>query len=484
MATKPNRKWRRAGAAGLAAAALILLELALRVLGIAEPGRPWSEIFSRPGRVFVREGEIYRTGEKARAYFLTQEFPANKAAGTIRILIAGGSAAMGFPLESVFGPKQLLDLALPAVAPGRSYEVINAAGFGLASYRELEVVQEGLDYDLDAVIVLTGNNEFLRRRLPAEEGGGAAKLEAALSRLRIYRVMAGAEAALRRGGEANPFDWEPHPVSARERKQVREDYERNLEKIGRLCDQRGVKLILVTSPVNLRDFRPYGPSQVPQEEMEKIDREVDRDPDSALNLIKDQEKNFPDEAWLRYESAWAFWIKADRVHALQRWTEAGDLDPWPVRAASEINQAVRIAAQDTHAELADAERRFAEVAAPEGLPGNGLFFDHCHPNLFGQRLLARIFIEALGRVKVIKLLPDWETQLGVWDQYQGQVEKPAWAECYYRIAFETGINMKRPRRGLVYLRHALELEPGHEKAARLLPRLETEAEGRYVLRGE
>ena len=128
----------------------------------------------------------------------------------------------------MFGPKQLLERALPAVAPGHSYEVINAAGFGLASFRELEVVAEGLDYNLDAVIVLTGNNEFLRRSLPVEGEGGGAKVLAALSRARLYRVWRGAVAALRRG-RANPFDWEPHLVGAREREQVREDYARNLD---------------------------------------------------------------------------------------------------------------------------------------------------------------------------------------------------------------------------------------------------------------
>ena len=45
-----------------------------------------------------------------------------------------------------------------------------------------------------------------------------------------------------------------------------------------------------------------------------------------------------------------------------RWSAARDLDPWPVRATTELNAAVRAAASETNADLADAERRFAEVA--------------------------------------------------------------------------------------------------------------------------
>ncbi len=469
-------------------AALIILDAVLRLTNAAPPDVPVRELFYRPPLVFGRDGAVYRTSEQARKYLLDQTFPAVKAPGTLRVFIAGGSVAMGFPLESIYGPTQLLKAGLDALDPGRTHEVINVGGFGYNSHRVARVVEEIVHYQPDALIVMTGHNEFLEKRF-ANESGRAAPLY----RLRLYRLFAGLISAAR--GDEDDVQWEAHVVNAAERRLVLADYAKNLVRIAAACEKSGVKLILVTCPANIQDFRPYGPSCIPVADQEEIEKEIlhCEGLESGLPVFGKWKEQCPDDALVSYEQALILFRqpaeetrRGDAASADALFHKASDDDPVPVRALSVANDLVRETAGRDHLVLADFQARLdAQRTQSDPLADNKIFFDHCHLMEQGRQFLAAEIIQALADAGLLALPADWRPQLQKpWDDLHGSISNRAWAQGYYRIGYESGVNMGRVFRGLDYAERALELDPAHVKARMLEERLRPLAAGRTRLTGD
>ena len=131
-------------------------EIAFRGLGIFPPDRPFQAFKDSQGKSLVR-------------YAWTSpnlEFSPEKPKGSIRIMVAGGSTALGFPYHprSSFGIrlKALLEKALPGI----DVEVINFGRKGLNSKEVKEIALEALQYHPDLFIVYTGQNEFIHLGSP------------------------------------------------------------------------------------------------------------------------------------------------------------------------------------------------------------------------------------------------------------------------------------------------------------------------------
>jgi hypothetical protein len=501
----PAKKWRRrVGALLMGLASLFILEAALRLVNAAPPEVPIKELYQRPGRVFILDGDRYQT-DPENPYFAPQSFPARKAKGVMRVFVTGGSTAMGFPMEGYYGPTQLLALALDAVQPGVRHEFINAAGYGYSTYEVEAVVEELLRYEPDAIVLMTGQNEYLENRFGEESG-----FRGLWQKIRLYRVMAGLVSAARR--DADKKKWEPHTVTAEERVLVRNNFRKDMDKIKTLCRHRGVKLILVTAAANLEDYRPHGPSQVPRQDQEKIDRELKQGGDRldrALEMLKPWKQKYPDDAWLLFEEASVLRAKAladgaasggeseeDQLRELVNsslkylgpanalFARACDLDPWPVRASSEINAIIR-ETSGPGVTLADPDEYFSRLRTDLGYQEADYFLDHCHLNDTGEETLAKIILPAFAQAGLVDLPADWmAAESSVIEQYHAKVPDYAWAQSYYTIGYETGVNMDRPARGLVYADKALKLDPLHVKARMLKDRLEPLANSRYALTGE
>ncbi len=503
MAENGTRTWpRRIYAVLCSILLLLLLEAVLRGLDFAPPEKPARELFLNPSPVFAREGEVLRTRDEKRKHFAAQSFPARKGRGITRIFITGGSTAMGFPLHGAFGPAELVAAALSEALPGAGFQVINAGAFGYNSLRVSFVVEELLAYDPDVLVVMSGHNEYLEYRFRHRAGEGPGML----ARLRVYRVLAGAVSAVR--GELDEVRWEAHRVSGKERELVRADFRRNLDRIARMCRREQAPLILVTCPANIQDYMPNGASRALRKEQEEIDKAIkEATPESiekAMEAISQWGERFPRDAWLRYEKGVA-WRQRARAHmelaqegatadrtskaALAKantlFEEARDLDPVPVRATSEINRLIRETAREHGLTLSDVDKRFHDLRSSVASPDAKRFFDHCHPDFEGQEELATMVLRALERTAAVGLPEGWETSArNAWERLLEATPDPVLAESCYYIAYESGVNMDRPHRGLEYARLALRLDPAHSKALRLINRIGPEARSRYRLTGE
>lgn len=348
-------------------------------------------------------------------------FLAAKPPRELRIFCLGGSASAGWPHPPSEIYSVYLQRALAAALPQRRPHVINASAHAYAAYRVRLIFDNVVEHDPEILILYSGNNEFLERRTYLRDFGLGPALGAA-NRLVLFRllrreftewmapenVLSGsrredAYAGLRSKLAQVPIDLREDPEQFR---QVQEHYAATIEGMVRDAGERQVAMVLVTVPVNLRDWHPnVSHNRLQGEARARFEALFDEGRGALL-------RGDPDEAAARFREALALEpIHAETHYQLARALEAGgrfeeayasyalarDLDHNPFRAIGAFNTILRdLASRYDHVVLADAEAAFAAASAPRA-PGYDLFLDYVHPNQQGNLVLARTVFEALTR---------------------------------------------------------------------------------------
>lgn len=337
-----------------------------------------------------------------------------KPAGRLRVFTAGGSASAGWPHPPGETYPALLQRALRRVTDS---EVIDVSAHAWAAYRVRWIVEEALAFEPDAVVVYSGNNEFLERRryLPHALPDALERLALVgwLRRLLIPLLSpANALTAERRDYVAQEV-WSK---IRRESLELRADpaqydalvehYAASLEGMARAAGARGVPMVLVTVPVNLRDWKPNasvrGSAGAERERAESALRRgrvalLDGDAEAAEQALREAAALDPGHAETHFWLGRALEAREAWPEAAAQFRRAADLDHNPFRATSRLDDALRaIAERYPHVWLADASAAFAAASAPRA-PGFDLFLDYVHPTREGNRLVARTVFEALGR---------------------------------------------------------------------------------------
>ena len=130
---------------------LVLAEIAFRALGIFTPDAPFTRFVDERGEEMVR----YTWNSPP------PRFSPQKPKGSFRIMVAGGSTALGFPYHprSSFGIR--LKVLLERSFPGLEVELVNLGSKGMNSREVAEVAAGAVEYSPDLIIVYTGHNEFI-----------------------------------------------------------------------------------------------------------------------------------------------------------------------------------------------------------------------------------------------------------------------------------------------------------------------------------
>jgi lysophospholipase L1-like esterase len=263
--------------------------------------------------------------------FRGPDWPREKAPGTARAIVLGGSAAFGHGAsadEKVF--HALLERALAARAPaGRRVEVLNAATVGYESRQELVSLEtELLDYAPDAIVLFDGWNDWFYASTTTDPRGGTHRifyeLEAAIARgqetgLNVLRLSAFyrglerkmpdawaalAELARRkpeapRAPAAGGEDVAPAAASPDEAAAVAKygeyydhadghrRYRRTLEEICRLARAYGIRVVIAPQPELFQRREP-----VP--EAEQVERA--RQPESYARVVRARYPAYVDAA--------------------------------------------------------------------------------------------------------------------------------------------------------------------------------------------
>jgi hypothetical protein len=305
-----------------------------------------------------------------------QKFSRKKPPDTLRIAMLGGSSVC--LLEDARLLKQWL-VAAGCAASEDNVELLNLGVRGCGSDRAVVSARQVLNYEVDALLLYAGHNEFI-----SESNYNTYRQPGWLAReSKVVQLLAG-----------NPWRPEPGRLYSKEGKQqVYKQFEQNLRSIEAMARDAGVPLVWGTVSANLAlapkiyDSTMYPPAEVPQEPWREYKKGID--------LLTQS----------RFDEARAAFQKSI------------DDSPRPFRATTEINEVLRATAAELSVPLADVERRVIE-RAPHGIPGidcpkgpefdkyrklDGLFTDHCHLNQRGKRILldafAQVLVEELQQAK-------------------------------------------------------------------------------------
>lgn len=468
---------RKALFAGVAVAGFFMvLEVGLALVGVRPIIRDEDPYvgFDSYIPVFVRDdaradpGDIVelKTAANKIDWFNAQRFPERKRAGTFRIFTLGGSTTYGRPFEDPTSFTGWLRAYLNAAAPERAWEVVNAGAISYASYRVANVMEELLAYQPDLFIIYSGNNEFLERRTYGNLLNQPPTLRSAnllLSHSRVYSLMhtlrqRGEDQARKKyelTGEVDEILNRSTGLEAYERDdalrtQILSHYRYNLARMVTMARASGAEVLLVTVPVNEKDFPPFK-SQFSDDVAELDRRRIQTLLDEARTALDDGRIVLAREALVeagdidpRYADTQYLlgraWLRAgDHENAEQCFRAAIEEDVCPLRALFPLNVAIQETAERLGVPVVDFRAHLKDLVREESghrLLGDEFFLDHVHPTVAANGILARSLVDAMSENAMLSVAPDWHQRIGpqVTADIEARADDGAYARAYKNLS--------------------------------------------------
>jgi len=399
--------------------------------------------FSSAVKLFrlTADGARLETAPNKLAWFNHQVFPASKPAGAVRVFTLGGSTTYGRPFEDTTSFSAWLRAYLRSADPTTRWEVINAGGISYASYRVATLMEELVEYEPDLFIIYSGNNEFLERRTYGElieEASALTWTRLLLQHSRLWalgRRIAGSRQQRARlkyelSGEVEELlnssaglDYYHRDAEFSER--VFDHYQLNLRRMVGLARAAGAEVILMTVPVNEKDFAPFKSqhrdglgADEEAEHARLLERaasaldavEVDAAHDLALAAVRLDP--------LHAEGHYLLGLAQFRLGlidaAVSSFERAIVEDVCPLRAQPEINRAILEVAREG-VPLVDSRRMLKQHmadSAGHSILGEELFWDHVHPRVEVNGLLARAVVDRLREMGLAQVDGGWHDRVG------------------------------------------------------------------------
>ena len=405
---------------GLPLLLLITVETTLRVSRFGYDSRFLTELSGRPGYVTDNYKFAWRFFPRALARTPQPLVIAEaKPADVVRIVVFGGSAAMGDP-EAAFGMPRVLERLLSGRFPQKRFEIVNAAVTAINSHVVQSIAADCRRLDADAWVIYMGNNE-----VHGPFGAGTVFTDTetprwlirsglALKKTKIGQLLSGNEKS-----EGVPSAWGGmkmfldhkirHDSPALEK--VYANYRKNLVATLKMANRCGAKPIVSTVVTNLRDFPPFvsfhreGLGQQAMEQWETVFREGCRHQEE--NRVNEAIASFNAAAEIDDAHAELMFRLGECLDAVGSTEEARamfirsrDLDGLRFRADSKINDTIREVTRGwTNVYFVDAEAQFQDLGGSR-ITGNDFLYEHVHFNFAGNYQLARLLgdriVTALG----------------------------------------------------------------------------------------
>jgi len=400
----------------------VLFELSLRLAGYESPLMDPYASFVEHRPLFELKDCMLTTDPGRTAFFHETSFQADKPSGHVRFFLFGGSAAYGYKLERAVDENYgaLLAGLLHERSPGTTFEAINCGGICYASYRLVGLVEECLRHSPDFIIVASGHNEFLEPR-HYRELLTARKGSVSFMRLcRTAQLVQHLATAVRDKGQGpappEPTVLAPDRIDERyivrdrnEFDQTRLHFVHNIRRIVDMCRKKKVPVLLCTLPSNLRDWPPFHTSAgdaLPERMMTSqfgaiTELMANGKHEQALTIAKDVLQLHPDAAAFYYLAGKCSDAVGNTKEALALYRLARDRDGFPHRVPSSFTSEIRKMSSEPGVILFDGDKLFAENS-PDGIPGNNLFLDQCHPNAEGHKLLAAGLLDTMSAAGLVK----------------------------------------------------------------------------------
>jgi len=346
------------------------------------------------------------------------------AAGRINICALGGSTTEGYPFNPRGGFPEWLEAMLREAVPSENVQVANCGITSAASNLIVSIFDDMTSrHRVDAAIIYAGHNEWFETELPVTVNIRPmpdTAFRAILSRTAIYYNLW--RLSLRLSGEPKGVepglgnilafrnraskDYEGGDVHAHIRSEALKNFTRNVNRIAKLARERNVELILCIPAGNLADWPPLlslWPHYLEEHEYNRWLKHYlagleaqPTDPEKARSELEHAAEICDEHAGLLYTLGKALEALGKKDLARAALVRARDLDARQCRADSDIIAAIRYTAERENAELVDVAALF-DRCTTTGIANFELFLDNCHPNLRGNRIIARAVALALQR---------------------------------------------------------------------------------------
>lgn len=444
---KGRRKLFRIAAICLSLLILVSIEAACRFFdsGAASSNAFVEYLGQRPLFALDEDERVYRIAENRRTYFADDSFPEDLTAGTKRVFVLGGSTVQGRPYSLPTSFPTCLQTALNFAAPDVEWDVVNCGGVSYASYRLLPILDEVLKYDPAAIIVCTGQNEFLEFMTYqdavqavnsfGETAVGWTNLASVRMARRLFvdeTVKSPSKRKPRSQGSL-PIEvdalldqsdgWAKYHRDGLERDRIERQFARNLSLMTAACAERNVPLLLVSPPVNLRDCPPFKSEF--DASVDEVQQQLFLDQlaaaaqlgvasalDSKSTEAEDRLKSLCDQqpeyalAW--YQLGRCLYGRKKISKAADAFQTACDEDICPLRMTSRLKAAMDQVVSATGVPFVDLQQ-FLQQESRHEIVGSDLLVDHVHPSFGSQRKIGCLLAQRLLQVlQVDSVDGDWE----------------------------------------------------------------------------
>ncbi len=354
-----------------------------------------------------------------------------KAEGTLRVLFLGASSVEGFPLPRNLTAAEFLERMLQLSLPDHRVEVINLGITAVASFPVRVLGERAIaELEPDLVLVYAGHNEMF----------GAAGVASQQSLGRSPRAMRGMYFVRRTGlGQLLQSLVQPSPQDHGEQRRHLIEMMAGVERIepnGRLhraavsnlvdnlegmvaAARRAEVPIVLSTLVSLeKGLHPIASWEaedsgvVAESEVQAWGERLESEPEVVLQQAERWAGQWPRHAGVVYLEAQALDQLGRVAEAAVAYGRARDLDAMPWRAPQDRNVAIQELASRLGVPLNRADQRFAAEAG--GATDWQFFYDHVHPSLRGQDLLARSFFRTLADQQLLPIPPASAARLPKW----------------------------------------------------------------------
>ena len=334
-----------------------------------------------------------------------------KPEDTTRILVLGGSAAMGEP-DPAFSLSRVLDAMLVRRFPDRRFEIINAGMATMNSHVVRLIAAEAHKIEPDIALIYMGNNEVVgpygAGTVFGRHSPSLGLIRAGIS-LRQFRVGQLVEQVVQSLAGRSQFVSEGQGMSLFRDQFVRSDDARlesvyshfaaNLDDIVDELTSAGVDIVLATVGSNTLNHAPFAsvsgqdskgdPLTWGKLYADGIGYLAAGDERNATTTFEMANGIDSTHAELRFRLGRLYLTSGDTVSAREHLVSARDLDALRFRADSRINREIRTASVRHDVPIVDiAQALESEDRSNVGLAGADLFYEHVHLNFRGTHLAA------------------------------------------------------------------------------------------------
>ena len=414
---------------------IISLVFSIILIMLLELGLRWANYGYSPHFLIERkvEGkEVYMNNIFYTGKFFTPELirtptpliiNKTKEKNTIRIAIAGESAALGDPDYS-FGFSRILKIMLEDAYPHLHFEIINTSITAINSHIILPIVKEThKKLKPDIYLIYMGNNEVIGPFGPHAafssytSNRNLIKLNIAVNSTRIGTLARNAGRAI--SGEKLPEQWDGMEMFLNYKvkpddpilQDIHNNFQKNLEEICQITS-KDAKVILSPVVVNLRDCAPFY-----SENNERLDSVSKSKFDELFHeaILLNKSGNYMHAGQLIQQAlqlndrhAMAHYIfaqillqKKDHELAREHFYLALKYDELKFRADAKLNQIIA----DVYDKFSHNSNvsylnmiELVNDSVYNKMAGSEIFLEHVHFNFYGNYLLAHFFKQKIEQV--------------------------------------------------------------------------------------